>query len=397
MISRSWPSAFAGVCAISLIGFAARAQEPAKTGVPAIALMDAADQVQWQNWTRELGWAVIAAEGGADKNIDLRLLSLGARIEEAIKSGAVDASRVYLAGRGDAASAVFYGVARMPDVWAAAVALGGSPKPAIDTGRMFTVNFTNVPLMWISSDDGKEWVAKLAAAKINIEWKPASSGANAASIFQWLASHKRNEFPMKIDCETLSPQFAHCYWIQLTKFDGAERNDVLASTRVPGSSSATLDLGGVGWRTDDPGPGLLVTFLPEKYSGPLKLNDRILALDGKPIADQKTFQAMLDKVTDESHAVVTVQRGKDRVRVETRYLVPRRDATISARVQAEYLPAEKTIQIISRTVTEMRVMIPAAWVPGSLYWNGLSLEEVKEPGCLALRMEKELLHAEKCK
>ena len=127
------------------------------------------------------------------------------------------------------------------------------------------------------------------------------------------------------------------------------------------------------------------------------MNDRILALDGKPIADQKTFQAMLDKVTDESHAVVTVQRGKDRVRVETRYLVPRRDATISARVQAEYLPAEKTIQIISRTVTEMRVMIPAAWVPGSLYWNGLSLEEVKEPGCLALRMEKELLHAEKCK
>src|SRR5215831_16809395 len=178
MISSSWLSAFAGVCVISLIACPARAQDKAR--VPAIALMDAADQVQWQNWTRELGWQVIAGDGGAAQNIDLRLLSLGSKIEEAIRSGAVDASRIYLAGRGDAASAVFYAVARMPDVWAAAVALGGSPKPAIDTSRMFTVNFTNVPLMWVSGDDGKEWVTKLAAAKINVEWKPASSGANAA-------------------------------------------------------------------------------------------------------------------------------------------------------------------------------------------------------------------------
>src|SRR5262245_43497906 len=132
MISRSWLSAFAGVCVISLIACLARAQEKAR--VPAIVLMDAADQVQWQNWTRGLGWQVIAAEGGAEKNVDLRLRSLAGKIEEAIQSGAVDASRIYLAGRGDAASAVFYGVARMPDVWAAAVALGGSPRPAIDTG-----------------------------------------------------------------------------------------------------------------------------------------------------------------------------------------------------------------------------------------------------------------------
>jgi hypothetical protein len=30
-------------------------------------------------------------------------------------------------------------------------------------------------------------------------------------------------------------------------------------------------------------------------------------------------------------------------------------------------------------------------------WNGLSLEEIKEPGCWALAIQKELLHAEKCK
>ena len=127
------------------------------------------------------------------------------------------------------------------------------------------------------------------------------------------------------------------------------------------------------------------------------MNDRIVALDGKAIADAKQFQDMLDKVTDESHTVATVQRGKDRIRVETRFVVPRRDAAVSARVQAEYLPAEKTVQVISRTVTEMRVNISPAWVPGSLMWNGLALEEIKEPGCWVLTMQKEILHAEKCK
>src|SRR5215472_3281200 len=115
MISKSWPNAFAGVCAISLLAGTATGQ-----GAPAIALVDAADAAQWQTWTAPLGWQVVAAEGGADKNIDLKLLSLREKVQAAIKSGSVDASRVYLAGRGEEAAAVFYGIARMPDLWAAA-------------------------------------------------------------------------------------------------------------------------------------------------------------------------------------------------------------------------------------------------------------------------------------
>src|ERR1043165_6479349 len=119
----------------------------------------------------------------------------------------------------------------------------------------------------------------------------------------------------------------------MTKFDAAERNDVLPTTRVPGSNGAALDLGGFGWKPDDPGPGILVSFLPEKYSGPLKMSDRIIALDVKPIADAKTFQQILDKVTEEGHTVAMVQRGKDRTRIDTRFTLPRRDAAVSARVQ----------------------------------------------------------------
>jgi predicted esterase len=371
------------------------AQPPAKS--PAIALVNGADAAQWQNWTRDLGWRVIASEATADTSIDQRVLSLAAQVEEAIESGAVDPARVYLAGRGDSSAMVFYAISRVPDLWAAAAAVGGSPKAAIDTGRVFAANFTNVPVLWVSEEEGKTLAGKLKAAKLNVEWLSVASGGSAATVIQWLAGHQRDAVPREVDCETNSPQFARCYWIQMTKFDAAERNDVLASTRVAAGTGAMLDLGGFSLKLDDPGPGALVSLLPEKYSGPLKVNDRIVSLDGRPVADVKQYQELMEKYTEEKPAVIAVQRGKDRIRIETRIVLPRRDSGVTARVEAQYRAAEKEIQIVSRTATEMRVTIPAEWLPATLLWNGLTLENLKEPGCWMLSMQKELLHAEKCK
>jgi hypothetical protein len=78
-------------------------------------------------------------------------------------------------------------------------------------------------------------------------------------------------------------------------------------------------------------------------------------------------------------------------------VLPRRETGVSARVEAQYLPADKEIQIVSRTVTEMRVTVSPEWLPATLLWNGLSLENLKEAGCWLLSVQKELLHAEKCK
>lgn len=396
MISRNSPNEFVRACTISLLLCWSLAAQSQPVKPPAIALLDAADAVQWQNWTHELGWQVIAPAAAPGADIDTRVRGLAAAVEAAIQNGSVDPACVYIAGRGDAA-AVFYAISRVPDLWAAGVALGGSPKAALDTNRIFAANFTLVPVLWISGDDAKPMVEKLTAAKLNLEWQPASSGASAAAIFQWLAQHKREAFPLSIDCETNSPTFARCYWIQPTKFDANERNDVLPSTRIPGGTGAVLDLGGFAFKTDDPGPGVLVTSLPEKYSGPLKSGDRLIALDGKPLADARQYLDTMEKVTDEKPAVVTVQRGKERIRVETRIFLPRRDTGVTSRVQAQYLPADKEIQIISRTITEMRVTVPPEWVPATLLWNGLTLENLKEAGCLTLSVEKELLRAEKCK
>jgi hypothetical protein len=182
----------------------------------------------------------------------------------------------------------------------------------------------------------------------------------------------------------------------LTKFDTGERNDVLPSTVLQAASRASLDLGAFGYSTTDAGPGLLISVLPEKYSGPLKIGDRIVALEGRPVQNARAYGEMLAKYTEEKPVVATVLRGKDRVRVETRVVLPKHEAIFTARVQAHYDPAEKEVQIVSRTVKEMRVTLPAAWQGARLYWNGLMMEKVDVPGCYLLSIDKELLRAAKC-
>jgi len=350
--------------------------------------MDSGDRAPWEPALEKAGWQLIAPSAAADATIDARVQAVEKAVTEAIGNGTADPSRVYLAGRGEASAAVFYTISRVPDLWAAAVAMGGSPQPAIDSGRLYAANFTNVPVLWLGAGSSDAAVAaKLQSAGIPVERRDAAS-ANPGAVLEWLGQHTREEFPTSIDCETNSPTFAGCYWIRMTKFDAAERNDVLDSTRVTPTRSAALDLGGFGFKPDDPGPGVLVSYLPEKYTGPLKLGDRITELEGRPISDARAYVEMMGQIPEERPATVLMQRGKEHVRIETRIVLPQRPAGVTARVQAQYRPAEKELQILSRTVTEMQVRIPAGWVPSILNWNGVPLEEVTEPGCRLLTIEK---------
>jgi dienelactone hydrolase len=359
-------------------------------------LIDAADRPQVESWAGRNGWRVIAPLAAATGNIDTRVQDLQAAVLEATKNGSVDPARIYMMGRAGSAAAVFYAVSRVPDLWAAAVALGGSPQPAIDSDRLFTANFTNVPVLWLSAGPQDQALAsKLKAGGMNLEWR-GGEAFEVESVLGWLAGHTRAEYPGAIDCETNSPTFARCYWIRMTRFDAAERNDVLPSSRLQAASSAALDLGGFGYKPDDPGPGILVSSLPEKYSGLLKIGDRIVALDGKDIADARRYADLMAQIKDERAAVVLVQRGKDRMRIETRIVLPKRAPVITARVLAKYLPEDHEVQIVSRAVTEMRVTVPRQWVPAVLNWNGVPLEKLESPGCRLLTIEKALQSAAAC-
>ena len=369
------------------------AQAAAKT--PALALIDAQDAAHWQEVAQQAGWQTIVPGGASTDPVDTRVLAVAAAVRAAIQTGGADPARIYLAGRGDSAAMVFYTISRLPDVFAAGIAIGGSPEPALATGRIYTANFGNSPVLWVSNSDADEATAgKLKSAGMWVEWRSAGAMKNA-DVFAWLMERARDPFPLDVDCETDSPTFAGCFWLTPGKFDVNERNDVLPRTLVAAAVSPALDLGAFGYQPDDPGPGVLVSHLPGKYSGPLKLGDRIIELDGRSIADAHAFQELMAKAS-EGRAVVMLQRGKERTRVETRILVPHREFLPTARVQGKYDPTQNQITIISRTVTEMRVTVPQAWAGASLWWNGLALEKIDKPGCVLLTIDKELLHSGAC-
>jgi predicted esterase len=390
---KSWSRRSAAACAtISLLAAGGLRAQPK----PAIVLPDPRDAAMWQKWTAELGWQLIAPAIDSKTDADTRAIAVAEAVRAAVKNSTVDAAHVYLAGRGDDAAMVFYIVSRIPDLWSAALALGGSPKPALAGGRVFGANFTNTPVLWISDAPGDgELASRLKSVGLNVDWRDAK-GVTIAKVFEELGNHTHIDFPSVADCETNTAKFAKCYWLEPTKFDAGERNDVLPNTRVIDGSGAALDLGGFGYKLTDPGPGVLISYLPKDYYGPLKTGDRLIELDGAPVEDARDFDARLNRMYAEKAMVALIQRGKERLRLDTRVILPRPDAIVTARVQGKYDPEFKTVQIISRSVSEMRVTIPQQWTPSDLYWNGLAIEDLAKPGCYLLTIDRELLNAAPC-
>jgi hypothetical protein len=306
----------------------------------------------------------------------------------------VDETRIYLVGLQASTPEVFYTVSRQPDLWAAALAIQGSAGPAINSFRLFGANTQETPLLWIApAGEVDLYRHKFAAAGFRFETRPE---ANVEQAFEWLAKHSRAPFPLAVDCETGSPAFARCYWIEMTKFDPKRRNDVLKSTRVLPGSGASLAIGPFGFDPLAAVPGALVGWLPGNYKGPLKLGDRIVAVAGKEVRDGREYTQMLDVITEEKAVAVHVQRGSERIRLETKIVLPKREEATTARIEGRYTPEEKELLLISRAVVQARLQIPPDWLPVSVSWNGLDFPKLESAGCWVLNIEKELPEAVKC-
>ena len=383
-----------------LLVFAVLLVRPAAAQAPKTALLVllGGDSKIWQAACQERGWQFLeAGSNSSGKSVDQRIKSLAAEVEEAEKRLPVDPNRVYLAAQGGSVSTLFYVAARMPDLWAAAVAAGGSPRAAIDSNRLFAANTTNLPVLWLFANKDEEPLGKkLQSSGFNLEWREPAA-AKPSEIFEWLAAHQRDPFPTTADCETGSPLFTHCYWVEVTKFDPAESNDVLDSTRVPPlGSGAVLAIGSFGYNPGEPGPGVLVASLPEKYAGPLKLNDRILELGGKELKNGAEFAQILYQTFDEKPVVVMVRRGKEHLRLETKIEMAPRAEPVTARVRAQYLPELQEVEVVSRAIAQMKLTLPESWLPVKINWNGTELANATAGGCWLLDEQKELLTAKRC-
>ena len=197
--------------------------EAAGKGPLLMVLPDTADEAglrslfaQWQPLTASRGWNCVmpfiaGVSDQAVKALELTLADAKKRLT------GIDDTRVYLAGQGASTAEVFYTLSREPDLWAAALAIQGSPGPAINTFRLFGANTQQTPLLWIAPPSELEMHrTKLSAAEFKFETRPE---AKTDEVIDWLASHQLSPFPATIDCETGNPSFSRCYWIEMTKFD----------------------------------------------------------------------------------------------------------------------------------------------------------------------------------
>ncbi len=338
------------------------------------------DKLPWKELCAERGWRHAAYPAGGPPP----WTDAGAKITAGLAaSPGADPDRVYLVGSFEAAAGVFYSASRLPDVFAGAVAIEGSPRAAIETNRLFAANSQGTPLLWFS----RRTEPRLAAASFNFELRGLSQ-ATGNDVLDWLAAHRRDSFPAEIDCETGNPAFARCHWAEMTKFNTALRNDVLTSTRVPPGSGAALSIGPFGFNPGAEGPGVPVEFLPDGYRGPLKVGDRLASIGGKPLRDAAEYMALLDRTFESKPVAAVVERGGARVRMETRILLPKREETVTARMQGRYLTDLKELEILSRSVSELRIAVPEHWAGAKLTWNGSEPGVVDAAGCWLLAEEK---------
>ncbi len=333
----------------------------------------------WQSAAKARGWLVASIEAARPDDDTVRA------IEKAVDAAGPtrDPLRTYIAGQGIAASAVFYAVSRRPDLWAAAVAAAGGPAAAIESNRLFGANASLVPILWVVSPEGRSTAGpfrdRLIEAGFDIEFRAASTTLDQA--LDWLAARSRDAVPPKVDCETGSLEFARCYWAAITRFDPAQQNAAVGMSRIRPGSGAMLAAGPFGYRPDDPGPGIEVGWLPPTYSGLLKLQDRIIAIAGHPIANAQEYQAYMQAIDNERAAAIMIERGKQKMRIETRIVLAKRTENVTARIRAEYFPDARQIYVITRYVGEARLTVPPEWSPCPINFNGNDVGKADGGGC----------------
>ena len=293
-----------------------------------------------ERWPVPAEWLKLVPQVDGLTDIGVKVVEM--MVADAAKRSRIDWNRVYLLGE---AQFMTFAVSRLPDLWAAAASVGGDPKLAIATNKIFTANSQLVPVLDAKSE--KEAV-------------------------DFVAGKQHTELPPKVDCETGNQALTRCYFLQILKFDTRMINRALGTTRANPGPLVTLAIGPFTYSLD---------LEIETPAGTLKAGDRIIAVNGKDVNGRDAFEQAMARMSDERPVTLTVQRGKQRVRIETSAKVATRDEPLTGRVQAEYSVETKELLIISRAVAEFVVQIPRAWSGATINWNGNEVSKNTAAGC----------------
>ncbi len=346
---------------------------------------------QWSSAVARQGWHVVLpwAQGQFGFHSEEGVRAVRAVLRDYARRHRVDAQRVYLAGYGDGAPGVFAVLSRLPAVWGAALAIGGDANRAIDTNRIYAGNIAHIPLLWLYEETREPVlrgaIRRMQYAGLTGHFQPANE-FRAEQAVEWLSQHRRAALPSTVDYETGSLEYPQAHWVEIREFDFAQRNDVLASTRVDPGTGAFLRLGGFGYDPEGQGPGVPVKWLPPNYKGPLKLEDCIVSIAGKMVQDAAHYAEIMETQQESRDVGIILRRSGKNMRIETRIVIPKRDESETARILAEYLEATREVLVVSRGVKTAMLRISESWAPVKISWNGTDLETQAKPGCWLLEI-----------
>ncbi len=152
-------------------------------------------------------------------------------LEDVKKRFLIDEDRVYLTGLSMGGGGAIYLALTRPDIWAAVAPV----CPAVPVGtEPLTGNGTNIPFKIfqgeidpvVKPEAVRGWRDRLEEAGVAVEYVEYpgvkhNSWDNAyanASLFGWLAQHKRDRMPKRVRYTTSSFKYPGAYWVEFDSF-----------------------------------------------------------------------------------------------------------------------------------------------------------------------------------
>lgn len=277
------------------------------------------------------GWAESAWWHGSQVD---NILALVDRIKRQYN---VDESTIYLTGTSDGGTGTFYLAMREPTIWSSYLPLIGNigvlSNPATGAeGEFFVSNLVNRPFFVVNGMRDPRYPAALIApyletlqsAGVSLVFRPQPMGGHDTSWWEaeralyerFVHEHPRAPHPTLLSWETeRTDRYNRIQWLVVDEL-GVRSSDVpLADTNTV-SDRLEPDFGIRGDAKKDRGTRI-VQVVPGTEAARMGLaaGDRLLAIDGQPVADMAAIVAAFDRNTG-PRIVVTVERGSERLTVE---------------------------------------------------------------------------------
>lgn len=249
----------------------------------------------------------------------------------------VDESQIYLTGTSDGGTGAYYLAMREPTLWSSVLPLIGhigvlaNPATGAD-GELFVSNLVNRPLFVVNGVRDPlypaarmaPYVEAMQTAGATVIFRPQPHGGHDTTWWEgeralyerFVHDHPRAPHPPLLSWETERTDRANrIQWLVLDHL-GARSSDVALADTNTVSERQEPDFGLRGDSRQEQGTRV-VQVVPETDAARmgLRVGDRILAIDGRPIVDMAGIMAAFGKNTGPRIAFV-VERGKARVALE---------------------------------------------------------------------------------